>query len=144
MKKYLSILLGILLLAGGCSWSSFNPFAGKEKTISAEDGGVNHYLWQASLDKLGFMPIDIEDKSGGVIVTGWIRMQKNPNDLYKIKVKVMCRELRSDGLSVWVEKRQIKDGKTYDVKADKALAAGIKNQILQQARILYQNDLVKV
>jgi len=136
--------LGVLLLAGGCSWSSLNPFAGKEKAISAEDSGVNHYLWQASLDKLGFMPIDIEDKSGGVIVTGWIRMQKNPNDLYKIKVKVMCRELRSDGLSVWVEKRQIKDGKTYNVKADKALAAEIKNQILQQARILYQNDLVKV
>ena len=143
MKKYLSILLGVLLLAGGCSWSSLNPFAGKEKAISAEDSGVNHYLWQASLDKLGFMPIEVEDKNSGFIVTGWIKMQKSPNDLYKITVKVLCRELRSDGLQVLVQKRQIKDGKTYDVKPDKALAAGIESQILQQARFLYQKDLVK-
>ena len=143
MKKYLSVLLGLLLLAGGCSWSALNPFAEEKKEISAEYAGVNHYLWQASLDKLGFMPIEVEDKSGGVIVTGWVRMQKNPNDLYKVKVKILSRELRSDGLQVEVEKRQVKDGKTYGVKADKALAAGIENQILQQARILYQNDLVK-
>lgn len=142
MKKYFSILLGLVLLAGGCSWSSINPFDDKGK-ILPEDVGVNHYLWQASLDKLGFMPIEVEDKNSGLIVTGWIRMQKNPNDLYKVTAKVLCRELRSDGLQVSVQKRQGKDGKTYDVKADKALAAGIESQILQQARLLYQKDLVK-
>ena len=143
MKKYFSILVGLLLLAGGCSWSSINPFDNEKNKILPEDVGVNHYLWQASLDKLGFMPIEVEDKNSGFIVTGWIKMQKNPNDLYKITVKVLCRELRSDGLQVLVQKRQIKDGKTYDVKPDKALAAGIESQILQQARFLYQKDLVK-
>lgn len=143
MKKYLSILLGLLLLAGGCSWSVLNPFAEKEKQTASKNIGVNHYLWQASLDKLGFMPIEIEDKSKGLLVTGWVRMQKNQNDLYKITVKILCKELRSDGLQVKVEKRQIKDGKTYNIKADNALVTGIENQILQQARILYQNDLVK-
>ena len=142
MKKYLSILLGLLLLAGGCSWSVFNPFAEEKKQTIVENIGVNHYLWQASLDKLGFMPIEIEDKSKGLLVTGWVRMQKNQNDLYKITVKILCKELRSDGLQVKVEKRQIKDGKTYNIKADDALVTGIENQILQQARILYQNDLV--
>ena len=143
MKKYLSILLGLLLLAGGCSWSVLNPFAEEKKQTIVENIGVNHYLWQASLDKLGFMPIEIEDKSKGLLVTGWVRMQKNQNDLYKITVKILCKELRSDGLQVKVEKRQIKDGKTYNIKADEALVTGIENQILQQARILYQNDLVK-
>ena len=143
MKKYLSILLGLLLLAGGCSWSVLNPFAEEKKQTIVENIGVNHYLWQASLDKLGFMPIEIEDKSKGLLVTGWVRMQKNQNDLYKITVKILCKELRSDGLQVKVEKRQIKDGKTYNIKADDALVTGIENQILQQARILYQNDLVK-
>ena len=143
MKKYLSVLLGLLLLAGGCSWSSFNPFANKENKIATEDIGVNHYLWRASLDKLGFMPIEVEDKSSGTIVTGWVRMQKSPNDLYKISVNVLCRELRSDGVRVSVQKRQVRDGKTYDVKADKILASEIEHQILQQARVLYQNDLLK-
>lgn len=143
MKKYFSILLGLLLLAGGCSWSSINPFGDDKGKILPEDVGVNHYLWQASLDKLGFMPIEVEDKNRGLIVTGWIKMQKNPNDLYKVTVEILCRDLRSDGLQVSVQKRQIKDGKTYDVKADKALAAGIESQILQQARLLYQKDLVK-
>ncbi len=142
MKKYLSLLFGLLLLAGGCSWASLNPFA-EDTKVSFDEKGVNHYLWQASLDKLGFMPIEVEDRNSGLIVTGWIRMQKNPNDLYKVTVNVLCRELRSDGLQVSVQKRQVKDGKTYDVKADKALAAGIESQILQQARILYQKDLVK-
>lgn len=143
MKKYFSILFGLLLLAGGCSWSSINPFDDEKMNILPEDVGVNHYLWRASLDKLGFMPIEIEDKNSGLIVTGWIRMQKNPNDLYKVTVNILCRELRSDGLQVSVQKRQVKDGKTYGVKADNALAAGIESQILQQARILYQKDLVK-
>ena len=143
MKKYFSVLLGLLLLAGGCSWSSLNPFYDEEKETLSGNVGVNHYLWQASLNKLGFMPIEVEDKNSGLIVTGWIRMQKNPNDLYKVTVKVLCRELRSDGLQVSVQKRQVKDGKTYNVKADKALAAGIESQILQHARVLYQKDLIR-
>ena len=31
MKKYFAMMLGLLLLAGGCSWSSLNPFASEEK-----------------------------------------------------------------------------------------------------------------
>lgn len=65
MKKYFGVLLGLLFLAGGCSWSSLNPFAEKENTVPAAESGVNHYLWQGALDKLGFMPKEIEDKSGG-------------------------------------------------------------------------------
>ena len=64
MKKYFAMMLGLLLLAGGCSWSSLNPFASEEKQIPAEQAGVNHYLWQGALDKLGSLPIEIEDKNG--------------------------------------------------------------------------------
>lgn len=142
MKKYFGVLLGLLFLAGGCSWSSLNPFAEEENTVPAAESGVNHYLWQGALDKLGFMPKEIEDKSGGIIVTKWVKMEGSPNDLFKVEVKIYSRELRSDGLQVKVEKRQFKDGKWIDVKADKALAAGIEHQILLQARNLYRKDLL--
>ena len=140
MKKYFGVLLGLLFLAGG--WSSLNPFAEKENTVPAAESGVNHYLWQGALDKLGFMPKEIEDKSGGIIVTKWVKMEGSPNDLFKVEVKIYSRELRSDGLQVRVEKRQFKDGKWIDVKADKALSAGIEHQILLQARNLYRKDLL--
>lgn len=144
MKKYFGVLLGLLFLAGGCSWSSLNPFAEKENTVPAAESGpsFNHYLWQGALDKLGFMPKEIEDKSGGIIVTKWVKMEGSPNDLFKVEVKIYSRELRSDGLQVRVEKRQFKDGKWIDVKADKALSAGIEHQILLQARNLYRKDLL--
>ena len=142
MKKYFAMMLGLLLLAGGCSWSSLNPFASEEKQIPAEQAGVNHYLWQGALDKLGSLPIEIEDKNGGIIVTKWIRMESSPNDLFKVEAKVYTRELRSDGLNVKVYKRQMEDGQWVDVKADKTLAAEIKHQILLQARNLYRKDLL--
>ena len=88
------------------------------------------------------MPKEIEDKSGGIIVTKWVKMEGSPNDLFKVEVKIYSRELRSDGLQVRVEKRQFKDGKWIDVKADKALSAGIEHQILLQARNLYRKDLL--
>lgn len=75
-------------------------------------------------------------------MTKWVKMEGSPNDLFKVEVKIYSRELRSDGLQVRVEKRQFKDGKWIDVKADKALSAGIEHQILLQARNLYRKDLL--
>lgn len=142
MKRYFGILLGLLLLAGGCSWSSLNPFAEREKTVSTEESGVNHYLWQGAQDKPSFMPKEVEDRSGGIIVTKWVKMEGSPNDLFKIEVRIYGRELRSGGLQVKVEKRKFADGKWVPVKTDKALVSGIKHQILLQARDLYRKDLM--
>ena len=60
MKKHFLAGLAVVLVICSCSLSSLNPFGGDEKKAENETG-VNHYLWQASLDKLSFMPLATVD-----------------------------------------------------------------------------------
>lgn len=141
MKKYIGIFLVTLVLVGGCSLSSLNPF--KSAEVDDTQQGVNHYLWQASLDKLSSLPIEIEDLTSGKIVTEWTKMQGSPNELFKVEVDVLSRELRSDGLKVTVVKKEFKNGRWSEQKANKLLAVEIENQILLKARELFRKDMKK-
>lgn len=143
MKKSKGLFLIALALVSGCSLSALNPFGSKEKNQTlVQDQGVNHYLWQATLDKLGFMGVETADKQSGVIVFKWAKMQGVPDEMFKVRVGILCRELRSDGLKVTVLKRVKSDGQWNAGGADKKLAVEIENQILLQARKLYRKDLL--
>lgn len=143
MKKSKGLFLIALALVGGCSLSALNPFSSKEETpTSVQEQGVNHYLWQATLDKLSFMGVETADKQSGIIVFKWAKMQGAPNEMFKVRVEILCRELRSDGLKVTVLKREKSDGQWSEGGADKKLAVEIENQILLQARKLYRKDLL--
>jgi hypothetical protein len=99
--------------------------------------GVNSYLWRASLDTLGFMPIANADPFGGTIITDWYQLPEAPNERFKLNVFIIDRALRADGVKVSLFK-QMKDavGQWADAKVDPKMASDIENSILTRARQL--------
>lgn len=140
MKKSLSLIAAVLILIGGCSWSSLNPFSSDEATIP-EESGVNHYLWEASVNKLAFMPMQISDATGGLLLTDWENMGGAKGEEFQITVQVLSKHLRVNCLAVKVAKRKFENGKWEEVSVDPRLAQEIKKSILSEARDLYRKDL---
>lgn len=112
-------------------------FGDKKKTTGTEGIGVNSFLWRASLDTLGFMPIASADPFGGTIITDWYQLPESPNERFKINVFILDRALRADGVKVSVFK-QARDamGQWVDVKVENKMAGELENSILTRARQL--------
>jgi hypothetical protein len=113
-------------------------FGDKKKGQGSGEGiGVNSFLWRASLDTLGFMPIATADPFGGTIITDWYQLPEAPNERFKINVFILDRALRADGVKVSVFK-QARDGtgQWADVKIDPKMAGEMENSILTRARQL--------
>ncbi len=140
MKKHFLAGLAVVLVICSCSLSSLNPFGGDEKKAENETG-VNHYLWQASLDKLSFMPLATVDATSGLIVTDWAAMGDVKNEQFKINVQVLSKELRVECLKVSVFKRVLEKGQWVDAEPDERLSRETEKAILVKARQLYRNDL---
>ncbi|CAA7622704.1 conserved hypothetical protein [Magnetospirillum sp. LM-5] len=113
-------------------------FGDKKKGTGGGEGiGVNSFLWRASLDTLGFMPIATADPFGGTIITDWYQLPEAPNERFKVNVFILDRALRADGVKVSVFK-QARDamGQWVDVKIEAKMAGDLENSILTRARQL--------
>lgn len=99
--------------------------------------GVNAFLWRASLDTIGFMPIATADAFGGTIITDWHQLPESPGERFKINIFILDRALRADGVKVSVFK-QLRDqtGQWVDAKVDQRMATDLENSILTRARQL--------
>ncbi len=149
MKKYLCLFVGLLML-NGCSYlREVWPFGDekpaenqtKEAVIEKADAlKVNPYLWQASLDKLSFMPLASSDAEGGVIVTDWKTFSNN--EQFKVVVHIYSQKLQANSLKAEVYKRRLKNGAWVDDTVDNRLSAETENAILMQARELYHRDVM--
>lgn len=99
--------------------------------------GVNSFLWRASLDTLGFMPIASADPFGGTILTDWYQMPETPTERFKLNVFIIDRALRADGVKVSVFKQtRGAEGQWVDAKVDPKMGADMENAILTRARQL--------
>ena len=142
MKKQILILMAAMIALNGCSYFSWmNPWADEKKETAQSVTKVNKYLWQASLDRLSFTPLATQDAKAGVIVTDWFKMEGYPHDLFKIKVDILTKDLRSDGVKVEVIKKRMENGKWVSVDNSRRLQNSIENKILLKARDLYRKDL---
>ncbi len=115
-------------------------FGGDKKGQDEQGGGgigVNSFLWRASLDTLGFMPITSADPFGGTILTDWYQMPETPNERFKLNVFILGRALRADGVKVSVFKQEhTAAGQWVDVKVDHKMGTDLENAILTRARQL--------
>ncbi|MDY0243125.1 MAG: DUF3576 domain-containing protein, partial [Rhodospirillaceae bacterium] len=106
--------------------------------IDADAGagiGVNAFLWRASLDTIGFMPLTSADPFGGVIITDWYQPPETPNERFKLSVFILDRTLRADGVRVSVFRQMRKGpGEWADAAVDKKTATDMENAILTRAR----------
>ena len=160
-------LFGAIALAGCESFEASDSsaaeegfgseYGGKRKTVFGDgglslfgdeelsgDGGVNVFLWRASLDTVSFMPVNSADVFGGVILTDWHSSAEAPNERFKLNVYILGRELRADGLRVTVF-RQIftRNGQWADAALPAETKTKIEDSILTRARQLRNTAILQ-
>ncbi|MGE3769808.1 MAG: DUF3576 domain-containing protein [Bdellovibrionales bacterium] len=121
----------------------FTLWSSKDKRKNAGDAGfgANGYLWRATLDTIGFMPLASADRNGGVILTDWYTPPNGSGERVKLNVLIKDSTLRADGVRVSVF-RQIRasGGEWVDAAANPGTGAKLEDTILQRARQLKQLD----
>ncbi len=114
------------------------PFLGRgreSEPTQAAGIGVNSFLWRASLDTIGFMPLASADPFGGVIITDWYSPPEKPGDRFKVTVFILDRRLRADGIRVAVfRQRRTAEGDWADTAVAETTARAVEDAILTGAR----------
>jgi hypothetical protein len=100
--------------------------------------GVNGYLWRATLDTIGFMPLLQTDSNGGVILTDWYANPSAPNERMKLTVSILDKDLRADALAVGASRQVLQGGQWIDQPVQAATTQKIEEIILTRARDLRQ------
>lgn len=98
--------------------------------------GVNAFLWRATLDTLGFMPLVSADPFGGVIITDWFTPADAPGERFKANAYVLGRQLRSDGIRVQLFRQVQQGGQWVDVPTAQRLNTEMEDRVLARAREL--------
>jgi hypothetical protein len=99
---------------------------------------VSPVLWQAALETLHFAGTSSEDPLTGVVVTNWYSPPSKPNERLRISVFILSRALRSDSLSVTVE-RQVRSpaGDWSDAPISRDAVTDLETAVLQRARQIH-------
>ena len=141
MKKIVAVVFLLPFILGSCSYlSKINPWAEEKTQEQMSESKVNPFLWQASLNKLGFMPIQVKNQDKGEIVTDWYARNKSCNEQFKVVVHVLSKELRSDAVKVQAYKRMKVAGKWQEQQTAPQIQQVIELSILKEARKLYQQS----
>lgn len=132
-------VFGASLALTGCSSGGSNS---TKSVVEQVSGGVNPYLWRASLDTLSFLPIETADSIGGLINYDWQSFDDVPGERVKATVFILDTRLRADGVKVSVFRQRQDDGGNWvdaDVSAETAIQ--LENQILSRARSLKTSEV---
>ncbi|MES2754689.1 MAG: DUF3576 domain-containing protein [Pseudomonadota bacterium] len=136
----LPVLGALVLGTAGCSFFSTKPkTAGRSADLAASQVttiGVNSYLWRASLDALGFMPLLQTDSNGGVIVTDWYVNPAVPSERMKVTVTILDRDLRADAVRVVAQRQVSQGGAWVAAPVQAATVQKLEDVILTRARDL--------
>lgn len=129
-----SLALSGCLFGGG---SSDRPVS----VIDDFQGGVNPYLWRASLDTLDDLPLIDADPVGGIINYDWKTYEDAENERIKATVYILDSRLRADGVKVTVFRQVLEDGTWKDASVDPATGPQLENAILARARVLKASEI---
>ncbi len=113
-------------------------FGGNRRASSAETSGigVNGFLWRATLDTVGVLPLESADPFGGVIITDWYSPPGTTAERLKLNVFLLGKELRADGVRVSVFRQARGAGGWVDTPAAPETAGQLEDAILTRARQL--------
>lgn len=133
-RTLLASLAGAVLLTA-CGSRGNNP---DRQLVQEVSGGVNPYLWRASLDTLEDLPLASQpDPVGGVIIYDWVSFPSAPDERLKATVYILDTRLRADGVKVSVFRQEkAEDGSWVDAEVDPATPIQLENRILERARRL--------
>jgi hypothetical protein len=98
---------------------------------------VSPILWQAAHDTLDFVKYASEDPLTGSIVTDWYSPPGRPNERLKVNVFILARALRSDSITVTVDRQErAANGQWSETTIARQVETDIENAILIRARQL--------
>ena len=96
---------------------------------------VSPIIWEAAHDALSFVKIASEDPLTGVIQTDWYSPPGKPNERLRVNVFILSRALRSDSVSVSVEREQrTPSGQWGTSTIAKDAVAELESAVLLRAR----------
>lgn len=139
------------LLLGGCS--SLNPFSDDEgestsnQTVApissvatnAAGSPANPYMWQATLEAVGFMPLQTVNEEVGKVATDWYIPPGAPLERFRVDVAFSSRALRAESIAIKVERQELRQSGTwYDVDATPIVGDNLIDSILARALVLRQ------
>jgi hypothetical protein len=110
-----------------------------ERNAGPQTGNaVSPVLWEAARDALGFAALASEDPMTGLLATNWYSPPGKPSERLRINVFILSRALRSDSLSVTIE-RQVRSpaGEWRDAPVSTDTVTELETAILQQARQIH-------
>jgi len=146
--KFIKLLLisAIASAAAACGGSALeedkNTTLASYSAKGAQATTVNRYLWSASLETLGFLPVYSADPIAGLIITDWYINPESPQERFKTTVYILDSALRADALRVSVFRQQRTDnGEWLDATVNPATPREIENAILTRARQLRLNNI---
>jgi len=109
----------------------------KDKNNGGVGIGVNSFLWRATLDTLGFMPLTSADPFGGVIITDWYEDPKAKGERFKVNALILDKSLRADGVKITLFKQKLDEHGTWrDTEVPPNMAHDLEDTILTRAREL--------
>ncbi len=121
-----STIFTVLGLAKRPSQSAIGPQTGAT---------VSPILWQAAHDTLSFVQTSAEDSETGVLATEWYSPKGKPNERLRVNVYILSRALRSDSLTVTVDRQErAATGQWRDTSVSQEVASDLENAILLRAR----------
>ena len=131
-------IFGTAIALTGCSSGG----ASTKSVVEEISGGVNPYLWRATLDTLSFLPIETADSIGGLINYDWQSFENVPDERIKATVFILDTRLRADGVKVSVFRQRKDDGGDWvDAEVSAETAVQLENQILSRARSLKTSEV---
>ena len=120
---------------------SLDSIMGEKNTGDALGLAVNATLWQSTLDIISFLPLSSADPFTGIIITDWYSSPGYPEERYKLNVRLIGKELRSDAVKVAIFKeRREATGGWISVDADPKSARKLEDSILNRAREIRSNS----
>jgi len=110
-----------------------------EQEVGPQVGNdVSPVLWQATEETLHFAGISSEDPMTGLLVTDWYSPPSKPNERLRVSVFVRSRALRSDSITVSVERQERSPtGAWADTPVARDVVTGLESAILKRARQIH-------
>ena len=110
----------------------FARLLGEETSVDLQT--INDILWETSLEKISFMPLNSVDKLSGTIITEWYQI----NEKQKIKINLFINDnnISEQSLTVKIYEEQLIDSSWQQVKRNADLENKIKDSILSTAKKL--------
>ena len=169
-KHILLILIGVVVLGFLGSCGIWNPGDARKipsnvdervkknleegkgftvKKMFGGEGGTSYQfassnpLWRATLEILDFLPLANVDYSGGIITTDWYNEGTSSDESFKITVRFLTNEIRSDGLKIIVHKKRCNIKQKCTVKkVTSAIEHELQVAILKKA-VIFEKEFTK-